>query len=181
MIIKSHLLQIADLAYKVKKSDTTAFNKLFKLLWEPLFVFAQSLTMDQDIAKDIVQEVWIDYWNRRQKIEIKNIQSYLYQAVRFKIYNHFRDTNFNSVQLAVISEIYIASEIEQQSDLEDTLLSINKSIKVLPLRCKEIFRLSKFEGITNDEIATRLGISKRSVENQLSIALKIVKKSLKSS
>jgi len=181
MVIKPQVLQIADLAYKVKKSDSTAFNKLFNLLWDQLFVFAQSLLMDQDIAKDIVQEVWIDYWNRRQKIEIKNIRSYLYQAVRFKIYNHFRDTNFNTVQLAVINEVYTTSDTEQQSDLEDTLRLVKQSTKDLPLRCKEIFTLSKFEGITNDEIANRLGVSKRSVENQLSIALKVVKKSLKGS
>ena len=116
----------------------------------------------------------------REKIEIKNIKSYLYQAVRYKIYNHFRDNNFNTVQLSIINEIYTNSIVEEQCDLAETLLIVNNSIKNLPLRCREIFTLSKLEGVPNIEIANRLGISKRTVENQLSIALKVVKEKIKS-
>ncbi len=179
MVIKSEIEQIAELASKVRKSDDVAFNKLFHLLWEQLFVFAQSIIMDEDKAKDIVQEVWIDYWNRKSKIKNKNIRAYLYQAVRFKVYNHFRDNNFNRVHISVINELKINSKIEEQHNLEDTLLLVNDSMKNLPLRCKEIFTMSKLEGITNSEIAKQLGISKRTVENQLSIALKVVKRTLK--
>ena len=180
MSVKSQTKLISDLANKVRKSDHSAYNRLFNLLWEQLFVFAQSIIMDENKAKDLVQEVWIDYWNRREKIEIKNIKSYLYQAVRYKIYNHFRDNNFNTVQLSIINEIYTNSIVEEQCDLAETLLIVNNSIKNLPLRCREIFTLSKLEGVPNIEIANRLGISKRTVENQLSIALKVVKEKIKS-
>jgi len=180
MSVKSQTKLISDLANKVRKSDHSAYNRLFNLLWEQLFVFAQSIIMDENKAKDVVQEVWIDYWNRREKIEIKNIKSYLYQAVRYKIYNHFRDNNFNTVQLSIINEIYTNSIVEEQCDLSETLLIVNNSIKNLPLRCREIFTLSKLEGVPNIEIANRLGISKRTVENQLSIALKVVKEKIKS-
>jgi len=180
MSVKSQTKLISDLANKVRKSDHSAYNRLFNLLWEQLFVFAQSIIMDENKAKDVVQEVWIDYWNRREKIEIKNIKSYLYQAVRYKIYNHFRDNNFNTVQLSIINEIYTNSIVEEQCDLAETLLIVNNSIKNLPLRCREIFTLSKLEGVPNIEIANRLGISKRTVENQLSIALKVVKEKIKS-
>ncbi|MDD7885392.1 RNA polymerase sigma factor [Flavivirga sp. 57AJ16] len=179
MVIKPEIKQIEDLAGKVRESDKRAFNKLFNLLWEQLFVFAQSIIMDESKAKDIVQEIWIDYWNRRHNIENKHIRAYLYQAVRYKIYNHLRDSKYNNVQLAVINELPINSKIEEHYNLEDTLFLVNDSIKNLPLRCKEIFTLSRLEGIPNSEIAERLGISKRTVENQISIALKAVNKNLK--
>ena len=180
MTNKTEIKQISDLANKVLKSDNGAFNKLFELLWEPLFVFAQSIIMDEDGAKDIVQEVWIDYWNRRRKIENKNIRAYLYQAVRYKVYNHLRSNNLNTIQLSVINELRMNSKVEEQYNFENTLLLINNSMKNLPARCKEIFILSKIEGINNDEIAKRLGVSKRTVENQISIALKTVREKLKS-
>lgn len=179
MSLKPEIKQISDLANKIRNSDDVAFNQLFNLLWEQLFVFAQSIIMDENQAKDIVQDVWIDYWNRRQKIENKNIRAYLYQAVRYKIYNYFRDNSLNTVQLDAIKELRTPSLIEERYNLEDTLSLIDYSMKNLPQRCKEIFILSKLEGVSNDEISKRLGISKRTVENQLSIALKIVKENFK--
>lgn len=166
------------LAERVKNSDEKSFNKLFDLLWEPLFTFAQSLIMDEEKSKDIVQDVWIDYWNRRTKIENTNIKAYLFKAVKLRIYNHFRDNNFTTTQLDVIENLPSLSEIDENHDLENLQQIIASEINKLPERCKEIFSLSKLQGFDNEEIATKLGISKRSVENQLSQALKVVRPAL---
>lgn len=166
------------LAERIMNSDEKSFNKLFDLLWEPLFVFAKSLIMDEEKSKDIVQDVWIDYWNRRSKIENTNIKSYLFQAVKHRIYNHFRDNSFTTTQLNVIENLPSLSEIDENHDLENLQQIINIEISKLPERSKEIFSLSKLDGFNNEGIANKLGISKRSVENQLSQALKIVRPAL---
>ena len=140
-----------------------------------MYVFASSLVMDQDVAQDIVQEVWMDYWKRRDKIDPQYVKPYLYKAIRNSTYKHFRDTKLNAVQLEALQSVGSRPEIEQQYAAEDLGTSLLTIIQGLPSRCQEIFKLSKLEGMGNDEIAHALGISKRSVENQLSIALKKIK------
>lgn len=163
---------------QIQQDDRKAFRRLFDLLWKPLYVFAQSVLMDEFVAKDIVQEVWIDYWNRRKNIENVCIQAYLFKAVRYKIYNHLRNNKLNSVQLEAIQSITVDPEIVLAQDLESTQRKINSTLKKLPLRCREIFNLSRQEGMTNKEIAIHYGISKRTVENQLTFALKKIRETL---
>lgn len=140
-----------------------------------MYVFAHSMVMDHSIAQDIVQEVWIDYWKRRDKIDPEYIKPYLFKAVRNNVFKHFRDTKFNEVQLDVLQSVGKVPEIEGYFAAEDLSKTISAIIQGLPARCREIFKLSRRDGLDNDEIALQLGISKRSVENQLSLALKKIK------
>ncbi|UMB52578.1 RNA polymerase sigma-70 factor [Lutibacter sp. A64] len=168
-----------ELANRIANSDQTAFNILYNKLWEKLYVFSQSIIMDEAEAKDILQEVWIDYWNRRKEISIKhNIEAYLYQAVRYKTYNILRNKKFNTIQLEVSYELSVDASIELNYDLEETHLRLNNYISKLPSRCQEIFTLSRNEGLSNKEIADKIGISIRTVENQISIALNSIKKNM---
>ena len=168
-----------DLADKVISSDKVAFNKLFELLWKDIYTFAKSLLMDEDIAKDIVQDVWINYWERRDKVKNDDIKAYLFQATRFKIYNYFRDNKLNKVQLSVVKELSEPSQIENEYDLIHTTFSLNSAINKLSPKCKKVFQLSRYDGFNNHEISSQLGISSRTVENQLSLALKKIKEDLK--
>lgn len=172
-------MSIKDLANKVISSDKVAFNKLFELLWEDIYTFAKSLLMDEDVAKDIVQDVWINYWERRDKVKNDDIKAYLFQATRFKIYNYFRDNKLNKVQLYVVKELSEPSQIENEHDLIHTTFSVNSAINKLSPKCKKVFQLSRDDGFNNHEISSQLGISSRTVENQLSLALKKIKEDLK--
>lgn len=178
---KTETIKIKLLADKIIKSDKKAFDSLFNLLKEEMFIFAKSILMDESKAKDVVQEVWISYWERRKKIENKNIKAYLFKLVRNRVYKTLREVKFNKVQLDTIKDLKLTAVqpcTEEKYDLEATHQKIEKSIKKLPKRCKEVFELSRFSGLKNQEIALCLGISKRSVENQLSIALRKIKLSL---
>ncbi|MEO1012198.1 MAG: RNA polymerase sigma-70 factor, partial [Bacteroidota bacterium] len=73
---------IEKLAALVKGSNEVAFNSLFNQLWEPMFGYAKSILMDEALSQDIVQNVWVDYWNRRKQIETTNIKAYLFKATR---------------------------------------------------------------------------------------------------
>lgn len=166
------------LAGLVKKSDEKAFNTLFDLLWEPMYTYATSIIMNDSLAKDIVQDLWVDYWQRRENIEIHHIKAYLYKAIRYRCYNYLRDNKFNQTQLDIANSICIASEVEQNEDVIELSKQINQILSNLPQRCQEVFRLSRINDFNNKEIAKRLNISQRSVENQISLALRKLRKDL---
>lgn len=171
--------KIKYLAQKVYNNDESAFNELYNMLWKRLYVFAQSMLMDESVSKDIVQEVWIDYWNRRRNIKNTNIKSYLYQSVRNEVYKHLRKKAFNAVHLTSIEELPNTITPYDETNHEKITHRIKQAVRDLPKRNREIFELNWFQGLDNEEIANYYHIKKHSVENQLSIALKKIRKNLK--
>ena len=167
-----------QLAVRVQSSDRDAFNALFSQLWEAMYIYAASLVMNDSLAKDLVQDIWIDYWQRRESIDVKNIKPYLFRAIRYKCYNALRDTKFNKTQIEAANSIYIASDTELEEDVRELSNRIDVSISQLPQRCQEVFRLSRIHNVSNKEIAKKLNISHRSVENQISFALRRLRKDL---
>ncbi|MEC3908668.1 RNA polymerase sigma-70 factor [Tamlana sp. 2201CG12-4] len=168
------------LLLEFKKGNEKVFRKLFDLFWEPMFINAKSIVMDENVAKDIVQNVWINLWNHRESKDIKNFKGYVFKAVNNGCYKYLRDNKFNKIQLDSIESLALPSKplVEKHYDLEDTQIAIENSLSNLPPRCQQIFRLSRMEELSNEEIALHLGISKRSVENQLSKALKLIRQHL---
>lgn len=163
-----------------KKGNQKAYKKLFEMYWESMYTNAKSIVMDENIAKDIVQDIWLNLWQKRAHSEIKNFEGYIFKSVRYGCYKYLRDNKFNTVQIQAIEslEFKVAPEVENQHNLVSTQLVIERSLLDLPPRCRQIFKLSRMEAASNDEIASRLGISKRSVENQMSIAIKSIRQNL---
>lgn len=170
--------QIRELAGLVQQSDKKSFTTLFDLLWDDMFTYSYSLVRDNSVAQDLVQEVWIDYWERRKTIVPQNIKSYLFKAVRFKCYNYLRDTKFDTLQLEVARSIGTTPLVNDQEDLMDLVDKVNAVLSGLPDRCREIFQLSRYNNFNNSEIAEGLNISQRTVENQISFAVRKLRKQL---
>ncbi|WP_420320117.1 RNA polymerase sigma-70 factor [Flagellimonas sp.] len=164
-----------------KKGNKKAFKKLFELFWEPMFTNAKSIVLDEDIAKDIVQDIWLNLWQQREHNTIKNFEAYIFRSVSYGCFKYLRDNKLKATHLQALDTIELpaASGVENQHSLDQTQFIIEKSLTELPPRCQQIFRLSRMEAVTNEEIAQRLGISKRSVENQMSIALKSIRQNLR--
>lgn len=161
---------------QIKGSDEKAFQNLFELLWDPMYTYAFSLLEDETLAKDMVQEVWIGFWERRKTIENTNIKAYLYKAVRYRVLKELRDSKLKSTHLEVLDTIYIDDSIEEESlDPEETKMLLDNKLSILPKKCKEVFKLSKLQGLKNKEIAVELGISENTVENHISKAFKLLK------
>lgn len=173
---------IKNLAIKIQQSDRIAFKQLFNLLWRDMFIFTNAILMDEDRSKDVLQETWIEYWEKRKQIENKNIKAYLFTLTRYRVYKILKKAKLNQLQLHTIQELsdtFVYADIELNHDLEATNRIVTKTLQNLPQRCKEIFELSRFKGVKNHEIAIQFGISKRSVENQISVALRKIKFNLK--
>ena len=174
---KSHTNKL--LITELKNGNEKAFRKLFELFWEPMFIRAKLILLDENIAKDIVQNIWVNIWQQRKSKEILNFKAYVFKAVNNGCYKYLRDNTFSKTQLLVIESLpspwSSKPSIEKQYDLEETELVIEKSLRELPSRCQQIFKLSRIDEVSNEEIASQLGITKRSVENQISLALKSIR------
>jgi len=165
--------------------DYRAFNVLFKRYWKKLFMIAYSFLKDKDACEEIIQDIFIYLWNKRQRLEIESFPKYLSMATRYKVYNYLRSVKSSPVVFSddSIEEggsfcINLGDEHIRQQELDQQL---HHYLDLLPNRCKEIFVLSRIEHLSNDEIANRLHISKRTVENQVTSALKHLRISLKDS
>lgn len=165
---------------RVKRADHKAFSMLYDRFWEQMYVKAFSILGDRNIAKDVVQEIWISVWERRTKIDNTNIEGYLFRAVRFKIYNQFRTLKYRDKLIEEFVQNYKSqipvNTTDEHIQFKDTETIIFLTVNGLPKKCKQVFQLSRFEGLKNNEIADKLNISQRTVETHISNALKVIKK-----
>jgi RNA polymerase sigma-70 factor (ECF subfamily) len=167
-----------ELMERIQQSDEHAFRMLFNRHWEVLYVFSCSIIEDRVIAKDITQEVWISLWERRKKIKNDNIKAYLFKAIRFRVYKELRDNKKLNSQIELIDSIISSTNTDDIINLADTNNTVQESINQLPPRSKEVFELSRFEGLSNQEISDKLGISKRTVETHISNSLKHLRRDI---
>lgn len=177
-MLKSNNSSNKTLMDRVKHSDDEAFMLLYNRLWDIMYTRAYSMLGDENICKDIVQDVWVSIWERRYKISSENIEGYLLKAVRFKVYNEFRNNKYKNKFLEqFVQEINhdTNNNVEQAIQLKETEKQIFTALNDLPKKCKNVFKLSRFDGMKNKEIAEKLNISKRTVETHISNALKILK------
>jgi len=162
----------------LKRGDEEAFSKLVNTYSRRLFAYAVSLSGDYSLAKDIVQEVLLKTFEHRKKLNPDfSIEGFLYRST----YNQFINTYHKNISLLKLHDEYVKylnQSIEENNyqDYDKMINIMNKAIEKLPKKCKEIFLLSKKEGYTNMEISEILSISIKTVESQITIAFKKIKK-----
>ena len=172
-----------QLLSELVESNETSFKKLFMNYHDTLFRLICYKVKETDIAKDIIQETFIRVWNNRNKINPnKSFFSYIARISNNLCIDYFRHQKVKNKNQQNIIE-YGKSHFynpETKTDFDMLRSRIRKiANRKLPEKCREIFFLSRIENKKNSEIAQMLGLSKRTVENQLYRALKIIKKILK--
>jgi RNA polymerase sigma-70 factor (ECF subfamily) len=157
------------------------FESLFKLYFKPLCGFSKGFVYDADAAHEIVQNVFVNLWQKRDALDLnQSIKSYLYTSVRNRSLNYLRDhKKFRSSILDDELSHYEASPSAFSIEQDDLQALIDQSIASLPEKCREVFELSRFEGLKYQEIADKLQISIKTVENQMGKALKVLREDLK--
>lgn len=169
----------------MNKNDTILkqkFEVLFKEYFTGLVYFAQKYLGDLDASKDVVHSVFIKIWENRNKFEFdKPAKSYLFTSV----YNRSLNTIRNNKKFVNSEDDDTHAATLEQGEFHDTMevaeleSKIKEAIGKLPTKCREVFELSRFEGKKYAEIAKHLNISIKTVEGQMSKALKIMKDELK--
>lgn len=161
------------------EGDENAFKYFFDTYYDNLCNFVNSYLRDETLAEDVVQNIFIYLWENRNSLPVNcSIKSYLYTASKNKSLNHLRDEkNKNRIvgELLTQSEFNSGEKADQFLEFEELRTVISSAIDVLPANCKTIYKLSRDEGLTNKEIAERLGISVKTVENQMTIAIRKIK------
>lgn len=153
------------------------FEDCFRTYYKQLVVFAYKMVKRQDVAEDVVQQVFLNVWEHIEKMDMdKGISSYLYQSTRNRCLNHL-----SSAQQAVTRHTDTPEDLpvsnalvstDKQLETKELLQRIQYAIQELPEKCREVFLLSREQSLTYKEIAAALDISVKTVENQMGKALK---------
>lgn len=164
----------------LKAQDKTIFKFVYDFYWSKLYVSAFNLLRDREQAEDVVQEVFSHLWKSAPQLDIRNISAWLFTSVRYQVFNVIRSGKVRSrfENLHIIEE-YSSNIAELKLDNEDIHRRLMDSLNELPPRCREIFELSRFQHLSYREIAKKLDLSEKTIENQISIALKKLRISLK--
>ncbi|MEO0471551.1 MAG: RNA polymerase sigma-70 factor [Bacteroidota bacterium] len=154
-------------------------EKWFMDYYAMLTAFAWKMVQEEELAKEIVQELFLHLFEQGEKLSIQaSPKSYLFQAVRNRCINHLNKRSVSTISIDQTTEAenpfffedpMIAAEFEHQ---------LYQWIKELPPACRQVFELSRFDGRSNAEIAAQLSISKRTVETQISKALRSLRRKL---
>ncbi|MCL3779391.1 RNA polymerase sigma-70 factor [Prolixibacteraceae bacterium JC049] len=166
------------LVNRLKGGDQTAFELLFRFYYPGLVIFASQIILDKAEAEEIVQDFFVRLWEQRNALkEGTSLKSYVFTSVKNRSLNFLKRSNVNDKLVGEVKDLVENSEVYEpdifvESELQD---QIKLAISKLPSRCGEIFVLSRINGLSNDEIAEKLNISKRTVETQISNALKVLR------
>jgi RNA polymerase sigma-70 factor (ECF subfamily) len=168
-------LSDAELWNAIRCDDESAFNALFDRYWVRLYKAAVRYLKDHEASEEVVHDVFLNIWQRRYHLEIESIPGFLLTAIRYQVYNRARSAKSPVVLTEVdiaINELLEHNSGENRIKDEELQQELDQYLHQLPKRCQEIFYMSRVNQLTNQEIAGRLGISKRTVENQITAALK---------
>lgn len=169
-----------ELFDQIKSGDQKALESLFSIYFYRLNDFARNVVKDDVISQDIVQDVFVKVWEKRADIESINLEAYLFRLVRNRCIDcikHLKMVN-NRMQ-----EIQISSKYEELYRIDfmgnepyvlieqELKVKIEKTIQRLPERCREVFVMSRMNGLKNKEIAEMLNINIKNVERHLSRAM----------
>lgn len=158
--------------------ENVQFNQLFDDLYEPLCRYSYRYVYSETVAEDIVQDVFTYlYLNWKRLSGMESVNAYLYMAVKNKSINEIQ-RNYAKRTLfddAEVNELLLENNevtAQQQLEYDELLVIVERALEMLPERCRTIFVLKRFEEKTNLEVAEMLGISIKTVEAQMTIALK---------
>ncbi len=170
---------------RLKEGDEAALGKIFDVYYSDLVSRIFRIIPDSDTCQDIAQDVFVELWNKRSSIEIhSSLGAYLNRAAVNRALNYLKSRNrgiidgsAELVETADIGEVFL-TDVRQTEEME---LRLHRAIEKLPERCRAVFALSRFEDLSHKEIADRLGISVKTIENQITKAMKLLRESLRDS
>lgn len=156
----------------------SAFRKLFNYYYPKVHAFVMGLTKDKDETDDLVQAVFIKLWNKREYfLNVENFDSYLFTLVKYTVFNSFKEKSLWA------DSDYEFEELDAKTPYDDLLakdlaLLVEMVVENMPAQRQAVYKMSREMGMSNDEIALKLGIQKKTVENHLNLALKELRKTI---
>ncbi len=164
----------------LSRSDTKAFDEIYRRYWIVVFRYAVCKVHTEEIAKDLCQDVFVSLWQRRNAVSIQHLEAYLVQATKFGVLNHIRgkikDKKLYDLAASSQSE---DNETENDVAFHKLMTAWEEAISRLPVKTRQIFKLSKMENFSNKEIASRMDLTEKAVEYHITKSYKMIRILLK--
>lgn len=158
-----------------KQDDESAFTVLYDRYWDRIFTVACNRLKTPEQAEEIVQDIFVKLWERRATLQLQqSLSAYLSAAVKYRVINyldHLYSIRKHQAELTYYT-LPLSSSPEELFFVRELQDQIEATIQQLPEKCQMIFRMSRQQGMSNKEIAGKLALSERTVENHINRALK---------
>lgn len=169
-----------ELIKLLSKGNDAAFEEIYDRYWDKLFTVAANKLHYLSEAEEIVQDVFLDLWKRRETLEINSLPGYLSVAVKYKVIDRMskRANQLKYQQHALHTQSLEDCSTENRIAYDELKARIGKHVANLPEKCRMVFELSRDEGLTQRQIALQLGIAEKTVESHLGKALRTLRLNL---
>jgi RNA polymerase sigma-70 factor (family 1) len=171
-----------ELWVEVTHDNSSAFVVLYNRYWNRLFKTAHFHLKDSSLAEELVHDVFVVLWNRRKFLNIITFDKYILVTARYHVFKELKKQKSSLIEYVeeytendAPVELFTDTERTRQNDFE---IELHTYLQGLPKRCAEIFVLSRINHLSNKEIAESFGISRFTVENQITHALKYLRKQI---
>jgi RNA polymerase sigma-70 factor (family 1) len=166
-----------DLISLLKADDVLAFDTLYTRYFGKLYNHAYEKLHDRFLAQEVVQDLFVSFWQNRYKIEVHtSLASYFFVAIRYLIINQFKKQLIyeQKIDTLTLTQIQITDETNEWLDYKDLQTEYHAALHTLPEKCREVFTMSR-SGASNKEIAEALNISTKTVEQHITKALRTLR------
>jgi RNA polymerase sigma-70 factor (ECF subfamily) len=169
------------LLQRIAEGNEQAFRTIFDRYSDNLYGVAYNYTKSKETAQELVQDVFLKIWIKRAELaRIENLENYLFISARNLIMNYFRSQKRNAAFLERLAKHFSEAALDPQDQLirKESLTIINNAVNSLPEQQRTVYNLRRNEGLSIEEIATRMAISPNTVRNHMNAALRSVREKL---
>lgn len=176
-----NILQDEELLQLLKQEQMAAFEEIYNRYWDKLYAAAYKRLQSKEVSEELVQDLFTSLWINRNVLNIHtSVAGYLFTSVRYLVLGQIQKEMVRDSYKESLSLNRVDNSTEETVLLNDLVANLNVAVEQLPVKCKSVFELSRKEFKSNKEIAAELGISEKTVENQLTKALKRLRLGLNS-
>ncbi|MFB0494942.1 RNA polymerase sigma-70 factor (family 1) [Mucilaginibacter sp. OAE612] len=176
--LEIQLMTDEDLIALIRENDLGAFERIYNKYWSKLYLSAYNIIRDRQVAEDVTQEVLVNLWIKRANLKLTSLNAYLYTSVRYQVFNVIRSGKVRADLFNRLDELFSNNGGEELLSEKEINRLLEQGVAELPEKCRQIFIMSRKEHLSTKEIAERLGIAPKTVENQLTVALNRLRKTL---
>jgi RNA polymerase sigma-70 factor (family 1) len=167
-----------ELTLLLKQGDDSAFTEIYNRYWKKLYFIAYKLLKDTYIAEEIVQDVFLTLWKKKETLSINSLTQYLAAMTRYAVYHHLAKDKQNQEQENALGILNAAGISEIDIDNKILLEIILKLSNKLPEKCRLVFQYNKLQDKSLADVAEQLNISQKTAEGHLTKALRLIRTNL---
>ena len=170
-----------EIITSLAQGSHSAFHKVFTAFYPKVHAFASGFLKNSHDADDVCQTIFIKLWTHREALTgVRDLDAYLYTIAKRTVLNHFASHKATTIDILAIRNIKADNPSAQELiEAQDLQLLISMIVENMPLQRQTVYKLSREQGLTNDEIAERMHLQKKTVENHLNLALRDIREVLK--